>query len=388
MTRNTVAAGFLSFALMGAAGGSYGQAIPPLRAEHGLGAGEAGVIITIHAIAALLGVGAYTLTRRWTLRLRLILATVSFITGCGVFGTAHVWPLTLLATFLIGFGFGIAGNAYNTSFAVSFGKKSVIMLTLINAVFGIGSLLGPLIVGIIGAGHFRAVYLAVAIGALAPLLLLVFTNESTFSTELHAHHGSQRPSKAIVAAFAGLLFLEVGIESSSGAWINTHLTNIGVSSPVASFVTGGFWSCMAIGRLLIVPLSRKFSESQIVAVSMLVIVPLYALANIGKAGVFAYAFAGFFMAPMFPCIMTWAARRTKNADHVGTILYASALVGSGVVPVIIGKAIDLTSANCVPNAFVLIAALFLMITSGLYRSRDRHSHPEPLDLLKNTEPVI
>jgi fucose permease len=389
MTRKTIAAGFISFLVLGVAGGSYGQAIVPLRAEYGLNAGEAGSLVTVHSVLALLGVGAYALARRQSFQHRLIAATAIFMVGCALFGAAHTWPLTLAGAALIGFGFGVAGNAYNTRFAVSFGKKSVVMLTLLNAVFGVGALLGPLVIGIIDASNFRTVYVGAAASGVIPLVLLVLAKEAPVAQVAEVHEASTaKLEKIVVAAFAFLLFLEVGIEASAGAWINTHLIHAGVSSSNASFVTGGFWAAMAIGRVAVILVTRRLSESQIIVVSSLSLVPLYALASVGHLGVIAYVIAGLLMAPLFPCVMTWAARRTNNADHVGTLLFAMALVGGGVVPVLVGKTIDLTSPRCVPVSFAVISLVFLLVTISLYRSRDRGQHPETVDVARNSEFVI
>jgi FHS family glucose/mannose:H+ symporter-like MFS transporter len=386
MTRNTIAAGFFTFFVLGAAAGSYGQAITPLREDFGLTAGVAGSLLTVHSVCALLGVAAFAATaRRLTVRFRLVAATLLFMSGGVLLGFAGTWPLTLAATGLMGLGFGIAGNAYNTRFAVAFGDRSVVMLALLNVLYGAGSFSGPLVVGLVGAENFRVVYLSAAVLAFIPLGLLLFTSDVDPVPSRHTHHDLAAKNKPFIVVFALLLFLQTGIEASSGAWINTHLTDAGVADSTASFVTGSFWAALAIGRILMIWVTRRFSEAQIVFTSMAILVPVVAVTYFGTVGVFTYAIVGLLIAPLFPCIMTWAARKTNNADHVGTILYATALVGGGLVPVMIGQVIDFTDPSSVPLVFALMGLVYLAVGIPALRDKPLDPHLEPVDILRNTE---
>jgi FHS family glucose/mannose:H+ symporter-like MFS transporter len=387
MTRNTIAAGFFTFFVLGTAAGSYGPAINPLREDFGLSAGAAGSLLTVHSISALLGVAVFAVAGRWlTFRIRLVAATVLFMVGAALFGLGGTWSLTLVATAVMGLGFGISGNAYNTRFAVAFGTKSVVMLALLNVLYGAGSFCGPFIVGLVGASNFRSVYVGAAIVATLPLILLLITHEGTDArVTTRVHHDLAPRNKSVIVVFGVMLFLQTGIEASSGAWINTHLTDAGVAESTASFVTGSFWAALATGRLLMIWFTRHFSEPQIIFTSITLLIPVVCVTFFGTIGVFTYAVLGLLIAPLFPCAMTWAARKTGYADHVGTVLYATALVGGGLMPVVVGRIIDFSDPSSVPLVFAVMAAIYLVVGLPMAREKQGSSHPQPSEVLRHTE---
>jgi len=59
--------------------------------------------------------------------------------GCLVIGAAPGWPVAAGAAVVEGAGWGTLVIIFNTLFASGFGARSAAVLTLLNAVFGLGS---------------------------------------------------------------------------------------------------------------------------------------------------------------------------------------------------------------------------------------------------------
>ena len=74
----------------------------------------------------------------------------------------------LAAAFMLALGFGIHVVRLNSLFVAGFGTRGMTMSQLINAAFSIGSILGPIALGLSG-GPSRSIFGGVALLALALL---------------------------------------------------------------------------------------------------------------------------------------------------------------------------------------------------------------------------
>lgn len=189
--------------------------------------------------------------------------------------------------------------------------------------------------------------------------------ESASSGQTNTRHRRRR--SLLVSIFAATLFIASGIEASTGAWINTQLTGVGVSSGAASFVAASFWAALTAGRVAMVPLTLRWGEKRLVAVSVMLVLPAFAVVSIGRAGVVVYALVGLLIAPIFPCLMTWASRAIGHPEQVGTLLFGAALLGSGVMPPVVGRAIDNGGLRAFPLTLVGLALLFMVLLTVLHR---------------------
>lgn len=78
--------------------------------------------------------------------------------------------LSLVAALLLGLGFGGIDYGLNVLFAEGFGHRSTAMLNILNAHFGVGAVIGPLVIGWLPPGEYGLAFLGCA--ALSAFLLL------------------------------------------------------------------------------------------------------------------------------------------------------------------------------------------------------------------------
>ena len=86
--------------------------------------------------------------------------------GAGLFAISPQWPMALAASLITGFGSGGIDYGLNRLFATGFGRRSAAMLNLLNAHFGVGAVVGPALIGAVGAARFPWLFGGVATASL------------------------------------------------------------------------------------------------------------------------------------------------------------------------------------------------------------------------------
>lgn len=226
-----VVASCAGFVLIGALQALYGPSIPAFRKDFHLSPSAAGLGLSAHFIGGVVGM---LLFDRLFGRIgnRQILATSYLLMAVGAagFALAPSWPVALAMALLAGLGFGGIDYGLNQLFAVGFGHRSTTMLNILNAHFGIGAILGPALVGTVGANHYPAVFIVFALANL-PLLLCLrgVRNQAPRPGDSSAAEASEgravgRSLRSVLAVFVTLYVLHVGIEAGVGGWEPTHHT--------------------------------------------------------------------------------------------------------------------------------------------------------------------
>ncbi|WP_169737029.1 MFS transporter, partial [Deinococcus pimensis] len=257
----TIVAGFLAFALMGAAQAMYGPSIPRLGEFYGENLARTGLILSAHALGALVGVlGSVPLERTALARWRAVLSVALIALGGLTLGLGPTLGLALVGAVVVGLGYGGLTIGLNGLFSRAFGERSGAMLNLLNAMFGIGSVLGPLVVSLAVRLDPRApfVVLAVACALAAPLALSVDDRLPPAPPERTA------TSKPLLLAFVALLVLGVGVEASSAGWAATYLVTLGASAGSAATFTAVYFTAFTLGRFLAAPLSLRVPPARFV----------------------------------------------------------------------------------------------------------------------------
>ena len=166
--------GFGLFALIGAVTALYGPVIPVLIRTFALSEASGGLIMSAHFAGATAGIFAFGATaRRFGYKALLLVSLGLLMAGCLGLANAPSWPFALGMTAALGLGYGGLAAGINELFAYGFGGRGTVMLSLVNAVFGIGATLGPLLLALTGATGFRGVLACALVGL--PLLGLLLS---------------------------------------------------------------------------------------------------------------------------------------------------------------------------------------------------------------------
>jgi FHS family glucose/mannose:H+ symporter-like MFS transporter len=372
-----VVASCVGFVLIGALQALYGPAIPGFREEFGLTPSAAGLGLSAHFVGGVAGVLLFDrLFGRIGNRRILGASYLLMAVGAAGFALAPNWPTALAAALLAGLGFGGIDYGLNQLFAVGFGHRSAAMLNILNAHFGIGAILGPALIGVVGSAHYPAVFLGFALVNL-PLLLCLkgVRDRAPQPSDAAAADGGRvfgRSLGSVLAVFVALYVLHVGIEAGVGGWEPTHLETVGYGAGVAATATSVYWLMMTVGRFLVAPIALRFSAQAIITVSCAGMTACLLLASIPALAPYAYAGVGLFIAPIFPTGLPWLHRAAPTARRAGALVIAASMVGGVVAGPALGKAIEASGVRAVPLLLGGVSALCLAATLWLIRATRRH----------------
>ncbi|MFF3936691.1 MFS transporter [Streptomyces phaeofaciens] len=369
-----VVASCTGFMLIGALQALYGPAIPALRHEYGLSPSTAGLALSAHFVGGVAGVLLFDRLYGHTGNRRILGSSYLLMAaGAAGFALAPNWPLALTASLLAGLGFGGIDYGLNQLFAVGFGHRSTAMLNILNAHFGIGAILGPALIGTVGADHYPAIFLAFALANLPLLLCLRGVRDHTpqpaegSRSDTPAAHAL----RSVLAVFVVLYVLHVGIEAGVGGWEPTHLETVGYGAGIAATATSVYWLMMTVGRFLVVPLTLRFSAQAIITASCAGMTACLLLAAVPNLAPYAYAGVGLFIAPIFPTGLPWLNRAAPRARRAGALVIAASMVGGVAAGPALGKVIEWSSVTAVPLLLAAVSATCLAATRWLIRATPR-----------------
>lgn len=369
-----VVASCVGFMLIGVLQALYGPAIPAFREEFGLSPSAAGLGLSAHFVGGVAGVLLFDrLYGRIGNRRILGASYLLMAVGAAGFALAPNWPIALAMALLAGLGFGGIDYGLNQLFAIGFGQRSTAMLNILNAHFGIGAILGPALIGAVGAAHYPAVFLGFALTNLPLLLCLRGVRDrapqpSEAADESYRGQVLARSLGSVLAVFVVLYVLHVGIEAGVGGWEPTHLETVGYGAGFAATATSVYWLMMTVGRFLVAPIALRFSAQAIITVSCAGMTVCLLLATAPALAPYAYAGVGLFIAPIFPTGLPWLNRAAPRARRAGAVVIAASMIGGVVAGPALGKAIEWSGIRAVPLLLSGVAALCLAATLWLIRS--------------------
>ncbi|MFD5462645.1 MFS transporter [Kitasatospora sp. NPDC127059] len=366
----------VGFVLIGALQALYGPAIPAFRDDFQLSPAAAGLGLSAHFVGGVVGVLLFDrLFGRIGNRRLLGVSYLLMAVGAAGFALSPDWSAALAMALLAGLGFGGIDYGLNQLFAIGFGRRSTAMLNVLNAHFGIGAILGPALVGAVGAEHYPALFLVFAAADLPLLLCLRGVRDGPGGRA----PGGSGPAEAtgsalgrslgsVLAVFVALYVLHVGIEAGVGGWEPTHLETVGYGAGLAATATSVYWLMMTVGRFLVAPISLRFSAEAIITVSCAGMTACLLLAAVPDIAPYAYAGVGLFIAPIFPTGLPWLNRAAPRARRAGALVIAASMLGGVVAGPALGRAIESVGVRSVPLVLGAVSALCLAATLWLIRA--------------------
>ncbi|MET8539087.1 MFS transporter [Kitasatospora sp. NPDC004799] len=341
MARSAAVSAFGVFLVLGVLTASLGASLPFLRerfgAEH-----EVGRVVSAYnlgALAATLGIGL--LGRRLNVRAAPPVLLAVFAAGAAGMAASPGWSAYLGCAAVTGVGYGGLALTLNTAFARGFAGNSVVMVNRLNAVFGIGAMLGPLAAGALGRTDIRLLALAAAVCAL-PCFLVGRAGAVLAAaprTEPADRAGADGRRLGIVVAFLPFLLVGLvyaGLETSIGTWQSTQLERDGWSTQAATTAASGFWAGLAVGRLVIPQLTRRVPGRTALPAYLAAALGALALAAVPHLAVAAYPLAGLALAPVLPTLIAWVSGVAEVPQQATSVLTLCCMLGNAVVPAVVG----------------------------------------------------
>lgn len=347
----------LTYIATGAIGALPGASLIRLARNTHVSLQVVGGIFTISAFGFMVGaLLAGTLTRYTKPKYLLALGLVLLALGSITTSFASAFPVLLLGQGLKGLGFGFIDINLNTIATLSFRQGLSEKLNNIHGMYGLGALLGPLILAF-GLQFFDSLPLAYVIGAIIAVItvLLILVQYMPDLPRVARHERQEKAAsarelrKVLGQGLLWLMVLQISIYTAAevgfGNWIVTAVSqSANISLSLAAPVATAFFIGLAAGRLGGAQLLKRgwFTEKRLLYTALIGGAVASAVVAIFPGQAFiCYPFSalvGCFYGPLFPSFMAITSRRFVHA--IGAVSSAM-MVGTGASSMIVPAAMGL-----------------------------------------------
>lgn len=214
---------------------------------------------------------------------------------------AVAFPLLLVATAMLGLGFGLTLGSISTYAGAFMPDRRDVALTALNVLLGLGTALSPLLVAIFTElGQWWYLPLLAAVGLVA-LIVVSVRQPMNVPTVGGARAGGKVPTAFLL--FAAALVIYGVAETMFGNWGTTLLVGRGVRATAANGALAAFWAAVTVGRLMIALASTRIRSVYIYVVLPWAIAAALLLAPTAKtaeAGIALFALGGLACSGFFP----------------------------------------------------------------------------------------
>jgi fucose permease len=361
--------------MVGINSGWIGPLLPQIsRAAH-LPIERAGLIVSASAAGYFISVLiAGEINQQLSAQKILVGAMAFFTAGLTGLAVAPGFAGLLSAGFLIGLANGGIDIGANALIAELNRERLASALNYLHVLFGVGALLGPLIVS--AAFASRVPYWWVFGGGAMVCAAIAFRLGVTPAIEvrLAPAPGSDNGfipmlSRPLIWAISAVMFLYVGAEIGIGTWLFLFLRTAGALNPLlASSGVSLYWLGLVCGRAFGGRLGHRIALPQFTmlasALSAAALVILIAAPAAGGLAASAVFLIGFGYGPVFPnMIAVGATRFPAEVGRMTSIVVAGGALGGIVGPWIMGHAIADVSARA--SMEVALAATIAMATLAI-----------------------
>lgn len=275
------------------------------------------------------------------------------------------------AVVIAGLGFGSLTLVVNTAMASQPGRRGVLLVNLVNGVFGLGATAGPALLGLT-----QNVGYAYLFGALAVAVILATPprqlGSSTPPARVDGHLATPATTNpTLLILFGALLFSYTGLETGLSSWEAVHLEAHGYPAATATALTSLFWLGLATGRLLIPLVTAGWPPARLIIATLTGALLALALVSISGAAPAGYLLAGVMAGPVLPTALAWNAATQPNPRRANAVVITAAMVGNVTLPAAIGYAMQATSNLALP-ALIAIPVLSCLTLAAILRRRTSH----------------
>jgi fucose permease len=233
----------------------------------------------------------------------------------------------LVATGMLGLGFGATVMALNTYAEAFFPDRTDRAVLALNALLGLGTALAPVLVAIVvGLGAWWLLPLVMAV-ILAAIFAVAWAERLTASTGSDAATPIRwRTLPRRFWLYAAAVFLYGLVETLNGNWAIFYLSGErGMSARSAAFTLAAFWMMVTAGRVLIALISQRVPARWIyvgLPVALLVVFQLAAHVQGEAAAIVVFGIAGLACSGFLPLSISF------GGDEFP---YLSAMMAGGLI---------------------------------------------------------
>jgi len=319
----------------------------------------------------------------------LVGAMVLFTAGLAGLAIAPGLAGLLCAGFVIGLAGGGIDIGANALIVELNRERLASALNYLHVLFGVGALLGPLLVSAAFATHLPYWWVFGG-GAIACAMIGVRLGVTPAAEVRVAPAGGSENgfilmlSRPLIWVISAVMFLYVGAEVGIGAWLFLYLQMAGALGPMlASSGVSLYWLGLVCGRVFGGRLGHRIALPQFTmlasALSAAALMILIVAPTTGVLAASAVFLIGSGYGPVFPnMIAVGATRFPSEVGRMTSIVVAGGALGAIVAPWIMGQAI----ANVSARASMEIALGFTIAMAALALSL------RVFDVARSEEPAI
>ena len=313
------ASGALAFFLLGILPALFGVALPVWSQEFGLAEGQGGTLVALYnagaAVTVLAGVaGAPGLSMR----------PASAVVALGAAGLAlgAAWGLLLACALLAGLGFGVLAVAINRRFLAEFGARGPGMVALVNGIYGLGSILAPLLFLAVGSSPGPVLWATAALAAMA----MALSRPEPFR---NATPGLPPLSPRLWLLL--LNFAAVVIESSLIGLAASALVDLGHPEAQAAGLVSAFFATFVAARLGLALVTHRLAPDLIYLLGVAGTTACLLVAAF-ISPTWGFVPSGAFIGICFPAFFVWSSRLLGPDPRFGAAILAAGLTGGTLGP--------------------------------------------------------
>ena len=228
--QSALAGATLSFVLMGAVASIFGPLLIAFSHRFHESVPAAGLVISVNFVGALVGVLlGWIGVKHFAGGVAATCAAAMLAVGSLAAALAKPWTLFLIAVFVIGLGFGGLDLSLNSLLTRTTEKGRALRLNVTNAGYGVGAVVGPLLVIALHPKHFPYLFGAIGVAGLVVTTLNRGVEAPALVGEVNQRHISMRRAERlpILITFALAYVLYVSLETSTSGWMATQLHGVG-----------------------------------------------------------------------------------------------------------------------------------------------------------------
>lgn len=347
---------FVGYLVFGFSENIKGPAIPRMQSDFGLGEMEVGLLLALNSIGYLLACSfTGVLIKKCGIKLTNLIAFGSMVlSGFFIYVSSTFIEFTG-SYFLMYLGNGMLEIALGILAARIFTKNTGRMMNLAHFFYGLSSTVAPILATLLMGGQlsksplgWRGMYFFMLALSAIPMIPAFF---SRFPAG-EEHHENKLSTKQYLKdpiAWLTIFILTLGVisELSVGGWLVNFLEKVYQWTPEASSgLLSAFFLLFTLSRLLLGSLTDKLGFIK----SIILFSGLSGLSSIlgvltGEGGAFLFAVAGAGIAPVYPTVMAFLARRyEKNSDTAISVTVTMMGIGCVAGNFMVGVIIDLFKA--------------------------------------------
>ncbi len=392
--------GCYAFISLGISAALIGPALPTLSVRSGVGIEQFGLIFSAMSFGYLSSAPViHFVAPRLGLRKMLFFSPVLVIIAMLLLGMGQSFLLFCGATFLLGLGLSGTQVIYNSLIGLQYeGAKTSGVLNRLNAFFGLGALIGPLIVAVgysmfgsadiaFWASALAALPLSLGAIALGPTLRSLRANEADHADTPASIHTRQVLTSPIVWMMCAVMGLYVGCEVAFGGWATEFTARtLTINAAQAAISVSLFWMGLAISRYFtdafvkhIRPVNFIIATVVVSGIGLMMMLTSQTLPALAYAGAF---FVGAGFGPIYPTLIAIGIQRFRNAAQlVSSVLTSAGSLGSLFLPTLTGYVLIGNPANAwllLAGVLVLLIGLWLIVRRSLDKAPAPRAVPQTI----------